>query len=103
MSRRLAWRTGAWFALAVVALLVPAGVECCTGNPAYLQQIVDLHIQSGRNRQHRGPEQRDVCRHQGCHRVARRRTMGVKLGSPRLRDAYRDANRAFHRAPLSGS
>jgi branched-chain amino acid transport system permease protein len=42
MTRQTALRTGAWTALAVAGLLVPLGVECCTGNPAYLQQIVDL-------------------------------------------------------------
>jgi branched-chain amino acid transport system permease protein len=42
MSRRAGWRIGGVVALGAVALLIPAGVECCTGNPAYLQQIVDL-------------------------------------------------------------
>jgi branched-chain amino acid transport system permease protein len=42
MSRASAIRIGGWAALAVAALLVPAGVECCSGNPTYLQQVIDL-------------------------------------------------------------
>lgn len=30
--------------LVALALLLPAGVDCCTGNPEYLQQVVDLTV-----------------------------------------------------------
>jgi ABC-type branched-subunit amino acid transport system permease subunit len=38
---RLRW-VAAGLGLAAVALLLPAGVQCCAGNPAYLQQVIDL-------------------------------------------------------------